>query len=767
MTEWDAQPVYYGAPTFQNNEKSISELSRYAAKEKFRDFFLHYTSSDSCFKYRERLQRAINSGDNLLDLFLDDLHRFDEDIANLIRTHPEDYLQLMERTADEAAQHICSVDTLHERTMKAQLQVVLSSSEKPMAIRQINATNIGKLTCIRGIVIASSRVRAKATTITICCKNCQVKKNISVKPGLGGFSIPRTCDSPVVEGMEPCPLDPFVIVPDECEYADQQSLKLQELPEEVPTGEMPRSIQLVVDRKLVGVAVPGTRICVLGIYSISSSAPSGTSTSGTLNTSMVRNPYLRVVGMSMEGTDPLYRFTANSGVTGDDISLLQHDDEELMIRISRMPNLYSIIANSIAPEIYGHEDIKKAIACLLFAGSTKHLPDGMRIRGDINVLLLGDPSTAKSQLLKFVEKVAPISVYTSGKGSSAAGLTASVIRDASSGEFHLEGGAMVLADGGVVCIDEFDKMRLADRVAIHEAMEQQTISIAKAGITTVLNSRAAVLAAANPAFGRYDDTRAASENIEFQSTILSRFDLIFIVRDIRTDARDSSIAKHVIGLHRQGQDTGLLGSSTLQDSAEDHILTGESELDAGRLDMRTLRRFIAYARSRCSPRLTPEAAELLKNSYVSIRQELRHAAIESDAKGEAPPPVPITVRQLEAIVRLAEAIAKMSLSPVANEHHVLEALRLFRVSTMDAANSEALPVVDGILRPEVLAEVQRVEAMIRRRLFVGSTMSERRMLDEILKSSITEFAARKAIQIMIQRGELEYRKQRHLICRVR
>lgn len=209
----------------------------------------------------------------------------------------------------------------------------------------------------------------------------------------------------------------------------------------------------------------------------------------------------------------------------------------------------------------------------------------------------------------------------------------------------------------------------------------------------MLNSRAAVLAAANPAFGRYDDTRAASENIEFQSTILSRFDLIFIVRDIRTDARDSSIARHVIGLHRQGQETSL------PDSNEDQIR--EDVFESGRIDMRTLRRYIAYSRSRCSPRLSPEAAELLKNSYVSIRQELRQATVESDAKGEAPPPVPITVRQLEAIIRLAEALAKMSLSSVANEQHVLEALRLFRVSTMDAANSEALPIVDGILRPEV------------------------------------------------------------------
>ncbi|MBH1945553.1 ATP-binding protein, partial [Erythrobacter sp. YJ-T3-07] len=190
----------------------------------------------------------------------------------------------------------------------------------------------------------------------------------------------------------------------------------------------------------------------------------------------------------------------------------------------------NVMADSIAPSIYANRDIKKAILCLLLGGSKKILPDGMKLRGDINVLLLGDPGTAKSQLLKFVEKAAPISIYTSGKGSSAAGLTASVQRDHSTREFYLEGGAMVLADGGVVCIDEFDKMRDEDRVAIHEAMEQQTISIAKAGITTILNARTSVLAAANPIFGRYDDMKTPGENIDFQTTILSRFDMIFIVK---------------------------------------------------------------------------------------------------------------------------------------------------------------------------------------------------------------------------------------------
>lgn len=213
-------------------------------------------------------------------------------------------------------------------------------------------------------------------------------------------------------------------------------------------------------------------------------------------------------------------------------------EEEEFRKLAASPDCYERIIKSIAPSIYGSEDIKKSIACLLFGGSRKRLPDGLTRRGDINVLLLGDPGTAKSQLLKFVEKASPIGIYTSGKGSSAAGLTASVNRDPATRNFVMEGGAMVLADGGVVCIDEFDKMREDDRVAIHEAMEQQTISIAKAGITTTLNSRCAVLAAANSIFGRWDDTKG-DDNIDFMPTILSRFDMIFIVKDEHNEDKDT------------------------------------------------------------------------------------------------------------------------------------------------------------------------------------------------------------------------------------
>ena len=356
------------------------------------------------------------------------------------------------------------------------------------------------------------------------CKSCRSVKALNIGSGFSQPQLPRQCDSPAAVGeMKDCPLDPYVIIHDKSNFIDSQKLKLQEAPDLVPVGELPRHIELSADRYLVNKVVPGSRCTVIGVYSIYSSNKNSKSAGAVA----IRNAYIRVLGIQVQ---------VDTGVSSG--TSFDAQEEQTFLEMSRNPELGNIFARSIAPSIFGNTDIKKAIACLLIGGSKKILPDGMKLRGDINVLLLGDPGTAKSQLLKFVEKVAPIAVYTSGKGSSAAGLTASVQRDPVTREFFLEGGAMVLADGGVVCIDEFDKMRDEDRVAIHEAMEQQTISIAKAGITTILNSRTSVLAAANPIFGRYDDMKSPGENIDFQTTILSRFDMIFIVKDDHNDSRD-------------------------------------------------------------------------------------------------------------------------------------------------------------------------------------------------------------------------------------
>ena len=536
---------------------------------------------------------------------------------------------------------------------------------------------------------------------------------------------------PIAGAQEDCGLDPFVIVPDKCHYVDHQVLKLQEPPDTVPTGEMPRHILLSVDRELVDAVSPGTRVAVLGVSSIfNASAKRG----GGRGAGSVRTPYLRVVGIQ-----------ADEEGAGRAIATFSTEEEEDFKNLARCEDLFERFSQSIAPSISGAdtiEDIKRAITCLLMGGSRKLLPDGMRLRGDVNILLLGDPSTAKSQFLKFVEKVAPVGVYTSGKGSSAAGLTATVLRDAK-GEFYLEGGAMVLADGGVVCIDEFDKMREEDRVAIHEAMEQQTISVAKAGITTILNSRAAVLAAANPVFGRYDDMMTAAENIDFLPTILSRFDLIFIVRDVRNAARDMQIARHVIQVH---MNAGAAAAAAAEDGDE-----------GAEINIATMKRYVAYCRSRCAPRLSPEAARMLQQSYVKIRQQQRSRAAAESV-------IPITVRQLEALVRLSESIAKVTLSPVANEDHVAKALQLFNVSTMNAA---AAGLGDAGLSKDVLEEVKKAEDALKKILHIGNTKSTKDVRRALLGSGHSSIAADHALRIMATRQELQFLNERRMVKRLK
>lgn len=289
---------------------------------------------------------------------------------------------------------------------------------------------------------------------------------------------------------------------------------------------------------------------------------------------------------------------------------------------------------------------------------------------------------------------------------------------------------MVLADGGLVCIDEFDKMRAQDRVAIHEAMEQQTISIAKAGISTILNARTSVLAAANPIFGRYDDMKSPTENIDFQSTILSRFDLIFIIRDIQDTGRDTHLAKHIINIHKR-RDAAIAAQA-------DSMLPTD-----------LIKKYVAFCRNTIHPRLSGDAAEVLKNHYVSIRSQM-HERLK--ISGDSQQAIPITVRQLEAIVRISEALARMEMRTVADVNHVNEAIRLFKISTFQAATASA---IDTSGSPGFMQQVQRAERYIKSRLAVGSKITRAMLLEQMLSAQHDITATQKALDVMVQRQELQ------------
>ncbi|KAJ3289749.1 minichromosome maintenance protein 5 [Borealophlyctis nickersoniae] len=714
---WDAGRIYN--TSVYPGERG--EETRSSIEKKFVEFLRNFRL-DNIFIYRDQLRENLIIKRYFLEVNLEHLISYDEELANQVKDKPADYLPLFEdavKTVAGQSGHVSEKDI-------PDCQVMLLLNARPIRLRELDATYISKLVRVPGIIISASNLSAKATHIHIMCRSCRHHKVLQVSGGLSGVQLPRQCDSEPTEAtQEKCPLDPYVIVHDKSTFVDQQTLKLQETPGMVPVGELPRHMLLSADRYLANKVVPGTRVTVTAIFSIFTQARGG----GAGNAVAVRSPYLRVVGMQ-----------ADVDSKGEGTRTFTEEEEEEFQAMARRENLYEEFAASIAPSIYGALDIKKAIACLLFGGSKKILPDGMRLRGDINVLLLGDPGTAKSQLLKFVEKVAPIGVYTSGKGSSAAGLTASVNRDPATREFFLEGGAMVLADGGVVCIDEFDKMREEDRVAIHEAMEQQTISIAKAGITTILNSRTSVLAAANPVFGRYDDLKSPAENIDFQSTILSRFDLIFIVKDEHSLQRDQTIARHVLQVHM---------NTHHPEAASD-------------IDIQKMRSYISYCKSKCAPRLTPEAAQKLSSHFVEMRTKVR--SLEQDDKKSARSTIPITVRQLEAIIRISEALAKMTLSPVATERHVDEAIRLFDHSTMDAVQSG---MVDGLSRSKFSDDVHRIEEQIRRRLMLGSRISVKALRTELENMDYQPTAIAKALDVLVRKEILEYSDRRMRITRVR
>ena len=451
-------------------------------------------------------------------------------------------------------------------------------------------------------------------------------------------------------------------------FKDYQILLIQEPPERTPVGQLPRSIEVILEEDLVDKVKPGDRINTIGVFKCISTQ--STSSIGTFRTVLLASS---ISSLSLENE--------NTKFSGEDLGQIKN--------LAKRRDCLEILANSLAPSIFGHDYIKKALILQLLGGSEKNLENGTHLRGDVNILLIGDPSTAKSQFLRHMMSIAKNAINTTGRGSTGVGLTAAVVVDKDTGERHLEAGAMVLGDRGIVCIDEFDKMNDIDRVAIHEVMEQQTVTIAKAGIHCSLNARCSVLAAANPIYGEYQKEIPAAKNIGLPDSLLSRFDLVFIVLDEESTELDRLIADRVVRNHMYPSDTPTLLNILNEKTIEPDLNMDETDVTTqvfekynpllhgkNRKEILTkqfLRKFLLYAKSggnfKSDPVLSNEAVNFISEAWT----KLRSADEENTNNFRA---VPITVRTLETIIRLSTANAKLRLSKSVEKFDCEAALEL-------------------------------------------------------------------------------------------
>jgi replicative DNA helicase Mcm len=547
-------------------------------------------------KYRQKISQLALAGKTSLIVEFEDILTFDRRLADELLERPDEYL----KHADNAAYAQLRIEEPEYAEKVSSVTVRVARLLEATPLRKLGAAHMGKLVMIEGIVVRSTPVRPMVMKAAFKCRRCG--EITSIEQSGPFLRAPFLCQNANCgsKGL-------FDFVQEESTFIDSQDLRIQERPEDLPPGQLPRTLHVkLVGGEIVDIARPGDHVSIVGIVrAVTPTLPRV----GKLRTFIL---HLDTNSIEVLGKEP-------------ETALPSPEEEKQILEMAKDPWIHRKIISSIAPSIYGYDHVKEAIMYLLFGGVPKTLQD-ITIRGELNVLFIGDPGTAKSQLLQYVARIAPRGLYTSGRGTTAAGLTAAVIREKGGG-MSLEAGALVLADKGIACIDEIDKMRPEDRVAIHEAMEQHTVSVAKGGIVATLNARTAILAAANPSLGRYEPHRTVAENISLPVTILSRFDLIFVLRDVPSKEVDSRMSEHILEIHRKG------------------LSPVEPPIS---LDL--LRKYVSYAKG-IKPVLTNEALQRLKDFYLAMRSV-------SETEGS---PVAITARQLESLVRLAEARARAAL----------------------------------------------------------------------------------------------------------
>ncbi|CAB9497810.1 licensing factor MCM3 [Seminavis robusta] len=631
------------------------------------DDFAHHTRGD---------KRVAGYGCPRLSVSMAELRSHgDGSLSQQMRLNPLPHIRALEAACHSIATEERPGYDKEDIKMKVALSGPVGAS--PSCPRSLTSSSLRQLVCVEGVATKVSTVKPKVVKSVHYCPNTQKHQTRTyvdaTDPQLGlkeldaeGRELPdkHINITNAVYPTKDADGNPLVTEFGLSEYKDHQTITLQEMPEKAPMGQLPRSVDLILDHDLVDKVKPGDRIVIVGVYrALAYQATKRPSANSTFRTVVLVN---------------------NVQILGRDASQLTFLPQDIrMIRsLAKRDDILSILGRSLAPSIYGHGVIKKALALQLLSGCEKNLENGTHLRGDINILMVGDPSTAKSQLLRSAMTIAPLAVSTTGKGSSGVGLTAAVTSDPDTRERRLEAGAMVLADRGLVCVDEFDKMGENDRVAIHEAMEQQTVTIAKAGIHASLNARCSVLAAANPVYGQYDRRRRIQENIGLPDSLLSRFDLLFVVLDQMDPECDRRIASHVITGHRYRPDHGQTGHDSDyddDDSDEEWGDVGEEskvhsvwqrsrhasmhaannpnndgeETDPHAHDVLQhdfLRKYVHFAKTRVKPILTNGARDLIASRYAEMRCRQDERTL------------PITARSLETVIRLATAHAKVRLS---------------------------------------------------------------------------------------------------------